>query len=289
MAKRIENANRIFDEKSGTLSRKLGNNSTESRFTTINCKHNVLKRDEVHDGCFSSLQSTNEQRGGKIESTKYADVESGIRYKKCPNKRSIAILQAKFGKLFRTGALGGNAWTTAETLSETCRLVHAHHFPTQGSSTIEDKGTVSQVPDCAVQNGKTMLYNNNSILVDAFDKSGRSRIGTFIGFEILKDSDPIELTSYIESVAKFGFNHIIIIGEIYSGIVFLDCYGRVFVWEDEGQMVFPLGNSPEEASKRSTTKEEDELAWFVENGNVYEYIKKPQRKYAKSCYGDMYI
>ncbi|CAB4414293.1 unnamed protein product [Rhizophagus irregularis] len=186
MAKRIENANRIFDEKSGTLSRKLGNNSTESRFTTINCKHNVLKRDEVHDGCFSSLQSTNEQRGGKIESTKYADVESGIRYKKCPNKRSIAILQAKFGKLFRTGALGGNAWTTAETLSETCRLVHAHHFPTQ------------------------------------------------------------------------------------------DCYGRVFVWEDEGQMVFPLGNSPEEASKRSTTKEEDELAWFVENGNVYEYIKKPQ-------------
>jgi len=146
---------------------------------------------------------------------------------------------------------------------------------------------VSQVPACAVQNGKTLRYNNNSILVDAFEKSGRSRIGTFIGFEILKDSDPKELTSYITSVAKFGFNHIIIIGEIYSGIVFLDCYSRVFVWEDEGQMVFPLGNSPEEASKRSIRG--DKLGWFVENGNVYEYIKKPQRKYAKSCYGDMYI
>jgi hypothetical protein len=222
------------------------------------------------------LRSTNEHQGGSIESRKYADVESGIRCEVCPNQRSIGILQAQFGKLFRIGALGGDTWTT-ETPSETCRLVHAHPFPTQGSSTIEDKGTVSQVPACPVQNGKTLRYNSNSILVDAFEKSGRSRIGTFIGFTILKDSGPKELkelTSYISSVAKFGFNHIIIIGEIYSGIVFLDCYDRVFVWEDEDQMVFPLGNSPEEASKRSIGG--NELAWFVKNENVYEYIKEPQ-------------
>ncbi|GBC44441.2 uncharacterized protein OCT59_014494 [Rhizophagus irregularis] len=182
--------------------------------------------------------------------------------------------KTRFGELFRIGTLGNNAWTTDGTPSETCRFIHAHSFPTQESSTIEDKGTVSQVPACAVQNGKTLRYNNNSILVDAFGKSGRSRIGAFIGFKILKDSDPKELTSYITSVSEFGFNHIIIIGEIYSGIVFLDCYGRVFVWEDEGQMVFPLGGSPEEASKRSIGG--DKLGWFVENGNVYMYIKKPQ-------------
>ncbi|CAG8741279.1 18728_t:CDS:2, partial [Rhizophagus irregularis] len=276
----IKNANRLFNEKSGMLSRKLDNNSTESKFTTINCKHNVLKRDskrnscEVHDGCFSSLQSTNELQGDKFESTKYADVVSGIRCGECPNRRSIGILQTRFGELFRIGTLGNNAWTTDGTPSETCRFIHAHSFPTQESSTIEDKGTVSQVPACAVQNGKTLRYNNNSILVDAFGKSGRSRIGAFIGFKILKDSDPKELTSYITSVSEFGFNHIIIIGEIYSGIVFLDCYGRVFVWEDEGQMVFPLGGSPEEASKRSIGG--DKLGWFVENGNVYMYIKKPQ-------------
>jgi hypothetical protein len=274
----IKNANRLFNEKSGMLSRKLDNNSTDSKLTTINSKYNVLKRDskrnscEVHDGCFSSLQSTNELRSGKFESTKYADVVSGRRCGECPNQRSIGFLRARFGELFRIGTLGINEWTTDETPSGTCRLIHAHPFPTQAPSTIEDKGTVSQVPACAVQNEKP--YNNNSILVDAFEKSGRSRIGAFIGFKILKDSDPLELTSYVESVSEFGFNHIIIIGEIYSGIVFLDCYGRVFVWEDECQMVFPLGNSPEEASKRS--KRGDKVGWFLKNGNVYEYIKKPR-------------
>jgi hypothetical protein len=42
-------------------------------------------------------------------------------------------------------------------------------------------------------------------------------------------SDPIELIGYIASVAEFGFNHIIIIGEIHFGMVFLDLYGRVFL------------------------------------------------------------
>ncbi|CAG8710673.1 5719_t:CDS:1, partial [Funneliformis caledonium] len=63
----IKNEKRLFDEKFRMLSRKLDINSTESRFMTINCKYNVLKRDskknscEVHNRCFSSLQSINEQ------------------------------------------------------------------------------------------------------------------------------------------------------------------------------------------------------------------------------------
>lgn len=35
-----------------------------------------------------------------------------------------------------------------------------------------------------------------------------------------------EFTDYMESVAEFGFNHIIIIGEIDYGMVFMDCYSR---------------------------------------------------------------
>ena len=90
-------------------------------------------------------------------------------------------------------------------------------------------------------------------------------------FEIL-DGDPKELIYYITSIAEFGFDHIIIIGETYdSGLIFLDCYGRVFLWCDEYLMLFPLGNS-EEASKYSYKK--DRLGWFVENGIIYEYILK---------------
>ncbi|CAB4389066.1 unnamed protein product [Rhizophagus irregularis] len=37
-----------------------------------------------------------------------------------------------------------------------------------------------------------------------------------------------EFTDYMESVAEFGFNHIIIIGEIDYGMVFMDCYSLLF-------------------------------------------------------------
>ncbi|GBC26239.2 hypothetical protein GLOIN_2v1480847 [Rhizophagus irregularis DAOM 181602=DAOM 197198] len=58
--------------------------------------------------------------------------------------------------------------------------------------------------------------------------------------------DPRELIYYINRVAEFGFNHIIIVGETEYGMIFIDCYGRVFMWDDESPMLWPLGNSPEE-------------------------------------------
>jgi hypothetical protein len=60
-------------------------------------------------------------------------------------------------------------------------------------------------------------------------------------------------------------------------MIFLDCYGRVFQLDDESQFLWPLGDSPEEAQKYST--DGDELGWFVENGVVREYIRKPQCMY----------
>ena len=61
-------------------------------------------------------------------------------------------------------------------------------------------------------------------------------------------------------------------------MIFLDCYGRVFLWDDESQKLWPFGNSPEEASKRSI-KGKDQLGWFVMNGIVYEYFRKWQDVY----------
>ena len=84
-----------------------------------------------------------------------------------------------------------------------------------------------------------------------------------------------DLDFYVTTVQEYGFNHIILVGKRDFGIIFLDCYGRVFLWCDEYLMLFPLGNSPEEASKSKNSIEEEELAWFVKNRNVYEYIKKP--------------
>ena len=80
------------------------------------------------------------------------------------------------------------------------------------------------------------------------------------------------LNIYINMIQEFGFNHIILIGEREHGIIFLDCYGRVFLWDDNFQMVYPLGDSLEEVPKRPI----EDIAWFVENGIVYEYIGEPQ-------------
>ncbi|PKK75688.1 hypothetical protein RhiirC2_863086 [Rhizophagus irregularis] len=78
----------------------------------------------------------------------------------------------------------------------------------------------------------------------------KSRIATLIKYEVL-DSDPRELIYYINCVAEFGFNHIIIVGETEYGMIFIDCYGRVFMWDDESPMLWPLGNSPEEVPKQT--------------------------------------
>ncbi|GBC22054.2 kinase-like domain-containing protein [Rhizophagus irregularis DAOM 181602=DAOM 197198] len=112
------------------------------------------------------------------------------------------------------------------------------------------------------------------ILVDKF--KDKSRIAKFIDFEVL-DTDPKELIYYISCVAEYGFDHIIIVEETDYGMIFLDCYGRVFQLDDESQFLWPLGDSPEEAQKYSTDR--GELAWFVENGVIHEYIRKPQYVY----------
>ncbi|CAB5365908.1 unnamed protein product [Rhizophagus irregularis] len=54
-----------------------------------------------------------------------------------------------------------------------------------------------------------------------------------------------------------------------------NCFGGVFIWEDTFQMAYPLGGSLEEARNNPI----EGIAWFVENGIVYEYIKKPQHIY----------
>ena len=50
-------------------------------------------------------------------------------------------------------------------------------------------------------------------------------------------------------------------------MIFLDCYGRVFQWENMSQTLWPLGDSPEEASKGLVKR--DQLSWVEDNGTVY--------------------
>ncbi len=269
-------ANSLFEEKSGTLGGKFDNNSTESEIATVNCEYNVLERDfetkrngcEIHDGCVNSLRSTSEYAGSRNEGREHASVKMGGGCEECPNRGRIGEMQARFGKLFRIGSLAGDVWKST-TPRKPCTFVHAHSRFTNEESTIERKISMSPVQACGGNDVSPSCCDNDLILVDTFED--KSRIANSITLKIF-DSDPKELIYYITCVAEFGFDHIIIIGETYGGLIFLDCYGRVFLWDDENLLLFPLWNSPEEASNYSFKK--DRLGWFVENGIVYEYILK---------------
>ena len=74
-----------------------------------------------------------------------------------------------------------------------------------------------------------------------------SRVATFLCLEL--QSEPQE--NYIK---KFGFNHIIIIRARYCGLLFLDCYGRVFKWENSMSILWSLEDYSSIASKEFLTR-----------------------------------
>jgi hypothetical protein len=61
------------------------------------------------------------------------------------------------------------------------------------------------------------------------DDLNRTFVAMSLGFMLSEDS-PKHLLSGIKLVQMYGFDHIIIVGELPYGILFFDCYGRVFEW-----------------------------------------------------------
>ncbi|CAB4420246.1 unnamed protein product [Rhizophagus irregularis] len=232
----FRNANSLFDEQLGTLGRKFYNNTTESEVAP---ECNILQGyvGTSGDGRVSSLPYGCERSSNRIK-IQNADINAGIGSGVCPNQRTIEILQSSFGKLRRIGTFAGYEWTT-ELLSRTCQFVYAN--PCESNC---DQGSLLQMPVYDGTNDSISSCNNRRILVDTFEsKSDRHNIATSIGCNQLTDEDPKNLTFYISDVAEFYFDHIIIIGEVNYAMLFLDCFGRVFLWESESQLLYPLRDS----------------------------------------------
>jgi hypothetical protein len=124
-------------------------------------------------------------------------------------------MQARFGKLLRIGSLAGDVWKSTIP-RKPCTFVHAHSRFTQEESNIESHISMSAVQACG-SNDVSPSCCDNDILVDTFED--KSRVASSITLTIL-DSDPKELIYYITCIAEFGFDHIIIIGETYDGLIF---------------------------------------------------------------------
>ncbi len=90
--------------------------------------------------------------------------------------------------------------------------------------------SVSKMSASSERDESERLCHHLPMLVDTFvNKSVCRDIAASIGCKFpIRSNEPEKLTYYMECIAEYGFEHIIFIGEMIYGIVFLDCYGRVF-------------------------------------------------------------
>ncbi|KAF0388439.1 hypothetical protein F8M41_011044 [Gigaspora margarita] len=283
----ITRAEEISCKESGTLSREDSKAGTKYDTPPSENKSHVFttkgKSEKVHVRCVDSLRvfttveyntKTHCDNGTRVKSENDADIVESFKY--CPDQRAIHLLQASFGKLCRIGILGGTTWTE-KIQTKPCRFVLARPCITEETRrTIEGLRSMYSMSK-RIEHDES-LRNNTLMVVDMFeDESSRRHLASSIGCELPVDSDdPKELTYYMANVAQFGFDHIIIIGEIENGMIFLDCYGRVFQWEEECQMLWPLGNSLEEAMSND---EKNQVPWYWEyDGAVYEFKELLQQE-----------
>jgi len=76
---------------------------------------------------------------------------------------------------------------------------------------------------------------DNFMVVDTFSsKIVCYRVALFVGFELSDNSKgPEKFTYDLMDIAEYGFNHIIFIGKVgLHRILFMDCFGCVFLWDD---------------------------------------------------------
>ncbi|CAB5361342.1 hypothetical protein RhiirA1_427267 [Rhizophagus irregularis] len=263
--------NRISFEKTGRVGGNDNEDGTENGIPRSHCKPNmgILTRggedSEVHVRCLSPLRESTQkgddrqhQISNTVESERDEGATMGLTY--CPNSGTIKSLQASFGKLCRIGNMG-----SVTRGNELCRLVLPHPNPAQEvGPTSYDQEPVSIMSNCGKNDVSPQGCSDSLMVVETFVREqDRRRMALTFGYDLPFGSrDPkklFELTDYMERVAEFGFNHIIVIGEVDYGMVFMDCYGRLFHWEDACQILWPR-------------ESDDGLPWFVDDdGNVYKY------------------
>ncbi|CAG8657399.1 8336_t:CDS:2, partial [Paraglomus brasilianum] len=221
----------IFDEKVGASRRTDFQNGGDCASSSIRSEPHDFeterKDSKIPLRCFDSLWDR--QRGRidqQTDSRNKSKTDAEIVFE-CPNRSGIRKMQTSLGQLLRIGSYCNSVWTM-ETPKTPCCLV----FPDNQSEKQENGASLCQV---SVGDKFTGSSYNPPIVVEIVDSSNSSRVAISLGLDLHIETpqDAIhyvkdDLICYIEEVRGYGFNHIIIVGQRYCGMLFLDCYGRVF-------------------------------------------------------------
>jgi hypothetical protein len=175
---------------------------------------------------------------------------------KCRNQGKNERLCKYLGPLCRNGTLEGSSWDPKTS----CYIV----LPDDRSKW-KNNSSMSSLSD---NNEFDTTCSNPSLVAEMIaNESDRIRIATSLGIKIQSDDLQINsIRSYLMDVAQCGFNHIIIIGEFYCGLLFLDCFERVFRWDAMNGILVFMGDFFKAVSEKPC-----EILWGVlEDGTVWE-------------------
>ncbi|CAG8722405.1 15744_t:CDS:2 [Gigaspora rosea] len=194
----------------------------------------------------TTVNVTASMKEGKIGES-YTNITM-VPFECCPNQERIRSLQLSLGQLRRIGVLAGNAWTKEEPKTP-CRVV----VPNVQYTEARIPETMSHVPKGEEQDEPREGRNSEKfplMIVEMIAyKSDRKRVANSLNCK-LQGGDLPSCICYMEHVKEYyGFDHIIIIGELHAGILFLDCYGRMFIWESMCYVLWMLGDYWNEATK----------------------------------------
>ncbi|CAB4384407.1 unnamed protein product [Rhizophagus irregularis] len=244
-------------------------NATERETPAFCTKFNVHCQEgedcQIHVRYVSSLRAGIEEPiCNRHENEKNED--TGIFSEFCTNRRRIKNMQTLFGKLRRVCILEDAKREEEESSAKACNYVLALH---SNENDVSER-SMCILPTASERVGSEGLGDSLYMVVDTFvDESVRRNLASYILCDLPTNSaDPDKLGCYYKCVAEFGFNHIIVIGEMLYGLLFIDCYRRVFQWEDMEQVLWPVGDSLEDMKPYK-----DLVVWTVEDGIVYEISK----------------
>ncbi|CAI2187405.1 13913_t:CDS:2, partial [Funneliformis geosporum] len=235
-----------FREDSRTTSLSANSNSDVIGCSSITL-NDIHNENGVYQGNGASKPKTNSFNNVNYPSRK--DYDDGTECVRSPNNSKYNDISGKrYGG--REQSLNSKYEEEPMTL---CRFV----VPNIQSAQETVPKTMSQVPKSEKQDeSQESCYNpkNPLMIVEIIaNKKDRKRVTNYLNYDIER-GDTSTCICYMEFIKMYGFDHIIIIGELDAGLLFLDCYSRVFEWDDSMTgVLWPLGDYLNEAPKVSHT------------------------------------
>ncbi|RIA82489.1 hypothetical protein C1645_743748 [Glomus cerebriforme] len=194
----------------------------------------------------------------------------------------IRELSLSLGQLLRDDTLESITWDEKKP----CHLVLPDDRPKIQKN--EDNASMWQLSASDEKDGIHGYRNNFPMVVETFMKPNRCYIANSLGYKLHdKDQEDYisyikeELIGYIEEVNRYGFDHIIIIGELYYGMLFLDIFGRVFNLDGMTDALWFLGDYFKGVERVAKGLATDRVPWILkpDEGTIVEIKNAPSEHY----------